>query len=195
MNRLWILDNGHGKNTHGKRSPVWSDGSQLFEWEFNRDIVRRIAYTLEQRGDIKYHILVPEENDVSLSERVERANTLYKENYNCVLLSIHANAGGGKGWEVWTSKGYSSSDRLATVFYNEAEKEFPGMVMRKDTSDGDVDKEANFTILKRTYCPAILTENFFYDNEEECKLLMDNDFRQRVANLHIMGILKIEGII
>lgn len=37
-----ILDNGHGKETPGKRSPIWGDGSQLFEWEFtgtfeNRD--------------------------------------------------------------------------------------------------------------------------------------------------------------
>jgi hypothetical protein len=37
-----ILDAGHGYNTKGKRSPVWSDGSQLFEWEFNRDVVKRI---------------------------------------------------------------------------------------------------------------------------------------------------------
>ena len=27
-----ILDNGHGKDTPGKRSPVWTDGAQLFEW-------------------------------------------------------------------------------------------------------------------------------------------------------------------
>ena len=44
MSRLRILlDNGHGQETPGKRSPVWADGSQLFEYEFNRDIVRRIA--------------------------------------------------------------------------------------------------------------------------------------------------------
>lgn len=34
-----LLDNGHGYDTPGKRSPIWPDGSQLFEWEFNRDIV------------------------------------------------------------------------------------------------------------------------------------------------------------
>ena len=30
-----IIDNGHGIDTKGKRSPKWADGSQLFEWEFN----------------------------------------------------------------------------------------------------------------------------------------------------------------
>ena len=40
-NYLWILDNGHGGmidgvyQTPGKRSPVWPDGTQLFEGEFN----------------------------------------------------------------------------------------------------------------------------------------------------------------
>ena len=37
-----ILDPGHGFNTEGKRSPVWEDGTQLFEWEFNRDIARAV---------------------------------------------------------------------------------------------------------------------------------------------------------
>ena len=31
-----LLDNGHGCDTPGKRSPVWPDGRQLLEWEFNR---------------------------------------------------------------------------------------------------------------------------------------------------------------
>ena len=28
-----LLDNGHGENTPGKRSPKWSDGSQLKTYE------------------------------------------------------------------------------------------------------------------------------------------------------------------
>ena len=39
-----LLDNGHGYDTPGKRSPIWPDGSQLFEWEFNR--VDKIASKL-----------------------------------------------------------------------------------------------------------------------------------------------------
>ena len=37
-----LLDNGHGENTPGKRSPKWSDGSQLFEWEYAREIAKGI---------------------------------------------------------------------------------------------------------------------------------------------------------
>ena len=62
-----ILDNGHGKETPGKRSPIWRDGSQLFEYEFNRDIVKRISVMLDA-DNIKYHVLVPELEDITLQE-------------------------------------------------------------------------------------------------------------------------------
>ena len=45
-----ILDNGHGMETPGKRSPIWSDRTQLLEYEFNRDVVRRIEAALNERG-------------------------------------------------------------------------------------------------------------------------------------------------
>ena len=45
-----LIDNGHGRATAGKRSPVWPDGKQLFEYEFNRDIARRMHEALTARG-------------------------------------------------------------------------------------------------------------------------------------------------
>ncbi len=69
MKPIVLLDNGHGKETAGKRSPVWGDGSQLFEWEFNRDIVRRIAEKLEA-DVIPYRVLVPEETAIQCNKRI-----------------------------------------------------------------------------------------------------------------------------
>lgn len=93
---LIILDNGHGKETPGKRSPKWEDGSQLFEYEFNRDITRRIQNRLTELN-IESVLLVPEEEDISLSERCRRANEIFKGRPDSILISIHANAGGGTG--------------------------------------------------------------------------------------------------
>lgn len=193
MKPIVLLDNGHGKETAGKRSPVWSDGSQLFEWEFNRDIVRRIAEKLEADG-IPYRVLVPEETDISLTERARRANEYAKEfNGKAYVLSIHANAGGGTGWEVYTSLGQTPSDAIATVFFEEAGREFvpDGWRMRSDYSDGDPDKEANFAILTKTTCPAILTENFFMDTEKDCRFIMSDDGRERIANMHVAAIKRV----
>lgn len=187
-----ILDNGHGENTAGKRSPIWPDKSQLFEWEFNRDIVRRIAEGLA-KATIPYHILVPENTDISLGERARRANEVYRSNgNNAFLLSIHANAGGGTGWEVHTSPGKTKSDEFATIFWEEAKKELGNdFKMRGDFSDGDPDWDSNFQILRDTVCPAVLTENLFMDTEKDCKFLMSESGRQRIANLHIAAIKRI----
>ena len=185
-----ILDNGHGKDTPGKRSPVWNDGSQLFEYEFNRDIVRRIKEALP-KADIR--ILVPELWDVSLERRVIRANEITRDagSKNTLLISIHANAGGGTGWEVWTTPGSSRSDVFASNMYCEMEKLLTGFPMRKDMADGDPDKEANFYILKYTICPAILTENLFMDRETDCRFIMSESGRKLIAQAHINLIKKI----
>lgn len=184
-----ILDNGHGKDTNGKRSQKWSDGTQLFEYEFNRDIVRRIAEKLKAKG-IKYRVLVPEIIDISLGERVRRANRIYDETGGkCFLVSVHANAGGGTGWEVFTSKGQTKSDKIADTFFECCHIAIPDAKMRKDMTDGDVDKESDFFILAKTKCPAILTENFFMDNEKDCRYIMSEKGRDTIAEFHTNAII------
>lgn len=184
-----IIDNGHGINTKGKCSPIWDDGTQLFEWEFNRDIANRLGLQLAEVG-IDSFILVPEKEDVSLKERVRRVNAICKKYHFSILVSIHANAGGGTGWEVFTSIGETSSDKIAECFVDAAKTALPQFRIRKDILDGDSDKEANFYILKYTHCPAILTENLFMDTERDCKYIMSENGRRMIVNLHFEGILR-----
>ena len=193
MSKTIILDNGHGNNTPGKRSPKWEDGTQLFEYEFNRDIVKRIAAMLA-KDKINVIILVPESNDVSLQERCNRANRIYKSSgNNAVLISVHGNAGGGTGWECYTTVGKTKSDSIATILCEEAAAEFAkdGWKIRSDMSDGDPDKESQFYILKHTNCPAVLTENFFFDNRKDCRFMMSEEGRNRIARMHYKAIKRI----
>jgi len=184
-----ILDNGHGKNTPGKCSPIWPDGSQLFEYEFNRDIVNRIKLGLDI-VKIKSIILVPELNDISLYDRVNRANEYHKvNNFNTILISIHANAGGGTGWEIFTSPGQTESDYLAQQIFASAHNNFKEIKFRRDNSDGDDDKEENFYILRKTKAPAVLSENFFMDNEKDCRYIMSDEGRNFIAKVHVSGII------
>jgi N-acetylmuramoyl-L-alanine amidase len=197
---LFILDPGHGGiiaglyQTSGKRSPIWSDDSQLFEGEFNRDVVKKIC-DIAPAFDIECVNLVPEETDVSLEERVRRSEDYRKKNQNkqCVYISVHANAGGGHGIEVYTSKGATRSDPMATAFLEKMNYIFQDTRIRTDPSDGDPDKEANFYVLKKTVMPAILTENFFMDNERECKeILMTYEGRMKIAMAHLAAMVEIE---
>ena len=185
MDKIILFDNGHGQETPGKRSPVLKDGRQLFEWEFNRDIVRRIILKCDHAG-IRAVKLVPETFDVSLEERCKRANLWYDRcNGNCIVVSIHANAGGGTGFEVYTSPGQTKADPIATKLIEQLQQDFPEIKIRKDMADGDPDKEAGFYILKHTKAPAILAENLFMDNEADCQLLMAEDFRDKLADSYV----------
>ena len=185
MDKIILFDNGHGQETPGKRSPLWKDGRQLFEWEFNRDMVSRIILKCYHTG-IRAVKLVSETFDVSLEERCKRANLWYDRcNGNCVVVSIHANAGGGSGFEVYTSPGQTKADQIATKLIEQLQQDFPEIKMRKDMADGDPDKEAGFYILKHTKAPAILAENLFMDNEADCQLLMDEDFRDKLADSYV----------
>lgn len=194
---LVILDNGHGSlvngvyQTPGKRSPIWSDGSQLFEGEFNRAIVNGIIEELT-RLKIAFVNIAPEYNDVTLETRVNRANKFGKQ--NIFYLSVHSNAGGGNGSEVYSSPGQGKSDLIATIFGEEYQKEFPDKKLRTDFSDGDLDKEQHFYVLTKTQMPAVLTENFFMDNEQECKtILMTKEGRKKIIAYHVNAIVRVKN--
>lgn len=100
---LIILDAGHGIETAGKRSPVWADGRQLLEYDFNRDLARRIKEGLDALG-YDARLLVPEADDLPMLARIRRARDMVEEHKglggiapNRVLVSIHANASGKRG--------------------------------------------------------------------------------------------------
>ena len=192
--KVFLLDNGHGQETPGKRSPVWPDGSQLFEWSFNRDVVARIKAKAVAAGLLVVD-MVPELEDVSLAERCRRANNWHDvTNGRTILLSIHANAGGGTGFEVYTSRGTTKADSYATVVFNALKSAFPEQKMRTDMGDGDVDKEADYYILKHTKCPAILCENLFMDNYTDCRLLLQEDFREKLAEAYVEALKKLDEL-
>jgi len=192
---LVILDAGHGIDTPGKRSPIWSNNTQLFEWKFNRDIVDSIIGYL-QVANISYVKLIEESQDISLKERVDRINTICKENkdkYKVYLISIHGNAADNaptaNGIEVFTSIGETKSDTIAEVFYSKLKN--LGWKMRPNRSNKG-GKEENFYILKNSHCPAVLTENGFYTNEEECKKMLEFYWQKQIALAHYKAIQDIE---
>lgn len=189
-----LIDNGHGSNTSGKRSP---DG-RLREYAYTREIAERLVMELRKNG-IDAERIVKEEIDVPLAERCRRANE-YKAS-EAVLVSIHCNAAGNgsdwmsaRGWEAWTSVGKTKADKLATCLYENAEHCLPGMKIRKDMTDGDQDKESGFYILKHTKCPAVLTENLFQDNKEDVEFLLSEEGKLAIVNLHVWGIMKYLGL-
>lgn len=187
-----LIDAGHGIDTPGKRSP---DGSFL-EYLWNRQIADLVLARLRSSG-IDADLVVTETNDIPLRTRAMRVNRVCDQEgaSNVILVSIHSNAAGNgswwstaTGWECHTSPGKTKSDQLAEAFYDSFSREFPEKRMRRDFSDGDSDKESSFYILTKTKCPAVLLENFFYDNRMECQWLLQERTKGRIADAIVAGI-------
>lgn len=187
-----FIDNGHGSDTAGKRSP---DG-RFLEYKFNRIIASGLVSTLHSRG-LDAELLVPEENDITLAEQYRRVNGWCREHGkdSCILVSIHATAfGNGRetspsGWSVYTSKGQTRADKLADCLFEAAKKHLPSMKMRADWSDGDADQEEGFYILRHTLCPAVITENGFMTNTQGVQFLESSAGQQAIIDMHVEGII------
>lgn len=167
-------------------SGVYHDLHLFYEGVFNREF----CDILKAKMPANVHVLevYDEWYDTPLMTRVERANRHWRfhERPKAVFLSIHANAGKGAGWEVFTSPGQTEADVFANLLWLHVQK--LGERMRQDQSDGDHDKEAKFTILMNAEMPAVLAENFFFDNPVEAKKLCDSKFLDRLSDCYIDAI-------
>jgi N-acetylmuramoyl-L-alanine amidase len=166
------------------------------EYRWNREVADMLYELLSEYGfDCDY--VVTETNDIPLKTRVRRVNEVCSliGSQNVLLLSIHSNAAGmgdswmnAQGWSAYTTKGNTKSDIAAKCLYDAFEEDFKDRKIRKDLSDGDPDWEEDFYIIKKTSCPAVLLENFFYDNKEECGFLLQEQTKRRIARAILKGV-------
>lgn len=195
---LWCLDNGHGSQTPGKRSPVFDDGkTQLMEYEFNRDIVRRIMTELDKHG-VSYFNVVPEVDiDDFLQGRVDRANN-FKTELPKLFVSVHSNAAPARssrdwasssisGIETWHYHGSKRGQKMAAIFQRHLieKTRFQNRHLKSRPS-------GQFFVLRKTRMTAVLTENGFYNNKQEALNLMKDEVRRQIADAHVAAILEIE---
>ena len=187
-----LLDEGHYEGCPGKRSPKFEDGSQFFEWEYCRKLGQKIKERCDELG-IKCIRTTNSDVEQSLTERAEHINNLFKREKklgrSALLISLHANAasngtwGTATGWEVFTTENTTNSDKFANLLCQIFPEIFPDKKLRGH-------KEKNFTLLYKVNCPCVLTENFFYDNKEECIWMQTEEVINKLVDLHISAIQK-----
>jgi len=211
--RIIAIDMGHGGWLNGKyqirkkgaKQFHFPNGESFYEGVHNRVIGKNLFSELSELNlpfvDLNFHYarrhswLKSVEHDHSLSHRVKVINELTKEykrkGIELILYSIHFNAGKGTGLEVFTSPGETSSDGIATLYAKSSKEVMPNLRFRADYSDGDPDKEAKFYILVNTHCPAILTENGFFDNYKEFKWMTSP---KGISQITEIGVKTIQSI-
>lgn len=202
---LIALDDGHGINTAGKRTPplpkdlyidgklVRKKGEVIKENEFNEAVVKYLELALKRCG-FDVLLVAPTDADTPLSTRVQRANSANADAY----ISKHYNAIGGR-WQT-RAKG------LVTIIHENSSKTTKDLAknvheelwkLYKDDGSRDfgvrTDKDVsgfNLYVLSNTKMPAILTESGFMDNIEDAKKMLDPKFQKQVAESTCEGICK-----
>lgn len=189
-----VLDCGHSKRTVGKKSP----DSRFLEYEYNRIVGQRIGQRLTGMGiSWCFTYDTSMEEDLGLSKRADVANRFSKlyGAKNVILISLHHNACGNgavwvkaNGWEIYTTKGDTVSDKYADIFVEAAKEvlEPKGIKIRSHM-------EYNFTVIQKTVCPSVLVEFGFYTDKKEVEWLMSEEGINANVESVIRAIEKIEG--
>lgn len=195
---LWLLDPGHGglrKNGTYTTAPAKQfqhPGFMAMEGVINRAICNLVKKALISKR-IDYAVVADEVEDTSLDQRVRTADTIYAKDKRAVYLSIHSNASpehNGAGWEIFTyfqGPGETRSKKIAQVFEQFYRTMGKGFKFRGL-------KEANFHVLRKTDCPAILVENLFFDNLTEAQYLTSAAGQQAIANIIVSSIEDCEAL-
>lgn len=189
---LWLLDPGHGGLTTTGRyttAPAkmhkFDNGLTIYEGVINRSITNMVKKALISKR-IDYAVVADEVEDTSLEQRVRTADAIYAKDKRAVYLSIHSNAGGGQGWEIFTGPGQTESDRFAKIFEQFYRTMGKGFKFRGV-------KEENFYVLRKTDCPALLVENLFFDNLAEAQYLISSAGQQAIADMIVAAIVALEA--
>jgi len=180
------LDAGHGGNDVGALGP-----SGLKESEMALDVCERAKIMLSPYVEV----VMTRSNDtfVNLTERADICNAEKCD----IFISYHFNAATSmvaNGWEIFTTKKDNNSDKLATCIGEAHTALFPTQNARQDWSDGDLDKEANFSVIRRANCPSVLMEGEFMHTALGEALINDPSNREKMARAIADGSLKYLGL-
>lgn len=184
------IDAGHGKYTAGKRCLKSLDKNETREWILNSRIATDLEMYLKSAGHETLRVDdITGETDVSLSNRVKKAND-WKADY---YISIHHNAGvkGGSGGGTVVYKyngatGKSKSTQEAIYEYVIKRGNLKG-----NRYDGTLD--GNFYVIRKTSMPSSLIECGFMDSSTDIKYILDKEWSKKIALGIAEGICKVYG--
>ena len=181
------FDGGHGGHDSGALGPTG-----LRESDMALDTCLRAQRLLIGKIDVR--LTRDDDTFIELSERPRIANRGNAD----LFVSFHYNSGSSQNtassWEIFTTPGQNNSDKLATMIGEEMMNLPLGQSARTDMSDGDLDKEANFTVIRGTDCPSCLVEFEFIHTTHGEALISNPRNRQLWAQAVAMGCCRFLGV-
>ncbi len=143
-----------------------------------------LAEILSKYG-VDYKLSRTQDIDTDMDEYIRVCNN-YKPD---LVISIHFNAGGGQGFEVYYSVAGGTSKKLAENINAEVKKIMSsrGIKTKLDSSGRDF-----FAPIRETNDPAVLCEGGFVDSKSDADFIKVN--YKKLAEAYANGILKTLGI-
>ena len=180
-----------GHSRLGDQGAYTSGEYILSEWDFNRDMVRRIGQTLKRVHGWDLG------NEYSIYSRYPCSSYSGAVNYISRKLAcdgvtaaveLHFNAATpsakGHEWLYWhTSRG---GKRLATALKDQMEADYPDMKSRG--LKPRVSRQRGSAFLRKTKCTAVIAEPFFGSNAGEWRMINNN--RGRLAGVYASALVK-----
>ena len=169
------LDAGHGMSTRGKRTPA-TLGEIYKEHILNSRVVQNVYNILQKRGITAKITTCYNVNDVSLKQRCNVSNC-----YNADLfISVHHNAGANltkaSGIVVYYYPARDNKD-MASLLYNDVIR-VGGLRGNRSTP---IKATKDFTVLKKTKCPAFLLECGFMDSLADYPIITKDSYSYSVS--------------
>lgn len=179
--RLIVIDPGH--NFSGYDIGAHNEEYELWEQNITWPIAKMLELKLTAMGfevvmtrDDYFNNIKCDSAMESLLNRAGIANGLEAD----LFISIHCNAGGGKGIETYCYKKGTKGEKLAEFVQDE-------LAEGTELFDRGT-KTAKFVVLMETLMPAILVEAGFIDNEDDFEYLIDTDGQNAISTAIAKGV-------
>ncbi len=187
------LDAGHGKYTSGKRCLKSIDKNETREWILNDRICDKVENMLKASYEGYSLIRVDDttgEKDISLADRVNKANAFDADIY----LSVHHNAGingesGGGIIAIVYTGASEKSVKYQKIIYDELIKE-TGLKGNRSTPM----PKQNLYVCRETKMPSVLVECGFMDSKTDVPIILTEKFADECATAIVNALVSIGNL-
>lgn len=175
------IDPGHGGSDPGAVK-------YIVERDVNLVMALACRDYLNANGVITKMSRTSNSTDTSINSMAREANSWGAD----LVISIHNNAGGGDGFEVYHTVGGGKGKVLAQNI--EAEVEKIGQNSRGLKTRKDVDGTDYYGMIRLTNAPAVICEGVFVDNATDVQIADTEAEQKAFGYAYARGILKTLGI-
>ncbi len=173
--KLVIIDPGHGGSEVGTVGMY--EGREIYEKDVNLDICIALEKMLQKCG-VSTYMLRDDDTYINISKRPEIGNE--KDGY--FYLCVHNNASENpeiNGVQIYYSESAPSFENMTN---KEVSKIYYDNISKLGLKKSGMVDNPKYIVIYKSLMPAIIVENAFMSNQEDLELLMNNQFKVKLAS-------------